>query len=180
MDHSERGFHRVQGLLALTDNTETSGGFHCVPGFHKHFDEWSKSTKAPKVLEYPINVPVEDPLRHFVEKITLQAGSFLIWDSRLPHGIDFLVCLFLNSFIVFEPGNFPNHDNTFRMVQYIRMEPSKEQSEMEVRMRYAMAHPTYAEPVNFTPLGEKLVGRRNWEDDSLNQFWFVLEEGLEM
>lgn len=27
---------KVQGILALVDCTEKDGGFHAVPGFHKH------------------------------------------------------------------------------------------------------------------------------------------------
>jgi hypothetical protein len=32
---------KVQGLIALSDSTATTGGFHCVPGFHKKIVAWA-------------------------------------------------------------------------------------------------------------------------------------------
>lgn len=43
-DHTKnRGYwmHKVQGVLALVDCGPQDGGFHCVPGFHRHMRGWA-------------------------------------------------------------------------------------------------------------------------------------------
>ena len=37
----EQDFCRVQGIVAVTDHTKTSGGFHCIPSFHKVLPQWA-------------------------------------------------------------------------------------------------------------------------------------------
>ncbi|MFZ1784359.1 MAG: phytanoyl-CoA dioxygenase family protein [Ferruginibacter sp.] len=70
---------RFQGLLYLTNVTETGGAFQCVPGFHRQINEWID--KAP---------PNIDLRRYALE--TLQpvpvpgnAGDLIIWHQALPH-----------------------------------------------------------------------------------------------
>lgn len=86
-------------------------------------------------------------------------------------------------------GNFPNRCDKFRIVQYIRMDPSDEGNEQKIKERYAMMQ---MNPDNVTPgwlaafsflltvrvlteLGEKLLGIRNWADNSFNQYWSFLQ-----
>jgi hypothetical protein len=38
-----------------------------------------------------VNVPEDDPIRNEVKQIHVRKGSFIVWDSRLPHGICFFV-----------------------------------------------------------------------------------------
>lgn len=40
------GFKAVQGLVSLTDHTNTSGGFLCVPKFHNEFEEFGKAERT--------------------------------------------------------------------------------------------------------------------------------------
>ncbi|RHY32884.1 hypothetical protein DYB25_001822 [Aphanomyces astaci] len=55
-----------------------------------------------------IEVPQDDPMRREITRVPMKAGSLLIWNSQLPH------------------GNFPNNGVDFRMVQYVKMIPTKD------------------------------------------------------
>jgi len=158
---TEPDFVRVQGLLALVDNTESTGSFHCVPGFPSYFREWGQKNINIRKLGGLINVPENDIIRSYIQKITLRAGSFLIWDSRLPH------------------GNFPNSGDQFRMVQYIRMEQSKENDEQKIKERFTMWKMNPGPQPVLSELGEKLMGFRNWSDNGLNLNWSFLEYNFE-
>lgn len=117
---TEPGFRRVQGLIALTDNTPGRGGFMCVPGFHKRFDAWAaehEESKTGATLQRrgmlarrgPTLVPEGDPIFDELRIVTLRAGSLLLWDSRLPH------------------QNYPNDStDAFRIVQYQRYTSAKD------------------------------------------------------
>ncbi len=41
----ETSFVRIQGVLALSDHTATSGGFHCVPAFCTHWQAWAAANE---------------------------------------------------------------------------------------------------------------------------------------
>jgi hypothetical protein len=99
---------RIQGILTLTDQTETSGGFCCIPDFHKKINEWSK-TKIPNAKEkisdlYYFDKEAEE--QDMIQKLIVPKGSLILWDRRTPH------------------SNYPNNDNTFRIVEYIHYEPT--------------------------------------------------------
>eukprot|EP00608_Synchroma_pusillum_P000081 CAMPEP_0198443448 /NCGR_PEP_ID=MMETSP1452-20131203/70101_1 /TAXON_ID=1181717 /ORGANISM="Synchroma pusillum, Strain CCMP3072" /LENGTH=551 /DNA_ID=CAMNT_0044164085 /DNA_START=55 /DNA_END=1710 /DNA_ORIENTATION=- len=104
---------RTQGILNLLDHAEQDGGFHCVPGFHKFIRDWAvanehlrvKNTMPNVYDESTVQIPKDDPVRNAVQRIPMRAGSFLVFNSALPHGA------------------FPNQSERFRMVQYIRMVP---------------------------------------------------------
>jgi len=114
---TEPDFCRVQAIVCLTDNTITSGGFACVPGFHRRFQKWGQDHPmgtlevGGKVVNetygagQPFPVPLDDPIQKDVTRVTAPAGSAVIWDSRLPH------------------QNFPNTDeHAFRVVHYTMMQ----------------------------------------------------------
>ena len=93
---------RFQGLLYLTDCSETDGAFHCVPGFHHRLPEWLDSLNP------------DDNARQLAAK-TLQskavpgnAGDFVIWHQALPHCAT------------------PNRGITPRMVQYLTYIPTND------------------------------------------------------
>mmetsp|Transcript_27289 Transcript_27289/g.44774 ORF Transcript_27289/g.44774 Transcript_27289/m.44774 type:complete len:383 (+) Transcript_27289:186-1334(+) len=110
------GFSHVQAIICLTESTPTSGGFACVPGFHKRFQQWgddhpmgSVALNGKKMNEsygdgQPLPVPVDDPCQQEIIQALAPAGSMILWDSRLPH------------------QNVPNVDDTsFRVVFYCNM-----------------------------------------------------------
>jgi hypothetical protein len=147
-------------------------GFHCVPGFTHRFKQWSiDNEKEHKSRGGLVNVPDDDPIRNEVKQIHLQKGSFLVWDSRLPHGIYFCSKSSFNQFYL---GNFPNESDRFRIVQYISFEPAKEDDQNELTNRIDAFHMrTLSSKVDeqlagfpesqLTELGEKILGLRNWK-----------------
>jgi len=106
----EPDFVRVQGLLTLTEHTPTSGGFCCVPGFQREFKQWGEghpieSVQGAAWAHGLIYVPEGDPVQGRKCKVLMKKGSLLVWDSRLPH------------------QNYPNDDDTWRMVHYCTYVP---------------------------------------------------------
>jgi len=96
----------LQGLLYLTDVKENGGAFSCVPGFHKKIDLWLE--------QFEDKSQARDFDLHSlgVKHISANAGDFIIWDDRLPHGAT------------------PNRDTTPRIVQYINFySPNKNYSD---------------------------------------------------
>jgi hypothetical protein len=155
------GSVRVQGLITLVDCPESTGGFHCVPGFtDDRFFNWSEANKdsygaLPEICSRNfIEVPDEDPMRKEIKRIPMKAGSLLIWNSQLPH------------------GNFPNTGYDFRMVQYIKMIPVDDPREFLPAMKLQRFNTSEWFPEDFTPspLGEMLYGLKDWPEDDVNIF----------
>ena len=83
----EPDFARVQGVFLLSDHTETSGGFHAIPGFCK--EKFAKYAEVhPSTLEDQDLIPVKDEylIKTQLQRIYARRGSLIIWDSRTPHG----------------------------------------------------------------------------------------------
>ncbi|CAF1284528.1 unnamed protein product [Rotaria magnacalcarata] len=150
-------FIGIQGLFALSNTNSNTGGFHCVPGFTHRFKQWSiDNENKHKCRGGLVNVPEDDPIRNEIKQIHVRKGSFIVWDSRLPH------------------GNFPNENDQFRIVQYITFEPPKDADNYELTNRINAFHMRtlsskadeqligFPEP-KLTELGEKIVGLRSWK-----------------
>jgi len=119
---SQPGFAGVQGFACLAPQTRTSGGFLCVPGFHKRWRQWGEENPEGTVCVdgrwitrdfgayNPFPVPADDPLQRQVTRILAPKGSLLVWDSRLPH------------------QNYPNtSDSEFRIILYLHFEAFSEE-----------------------------------------------------
>jgi len=145
---SEPGFKRLQGLVALTDHTDTSGGFDCVPGFQNEFTEWAErtpiETTGHSLQHENIKVPLNDPIWQRVKHITMKAGSLCIWDSRLPH------------------QNYPNNDNNWRIVQYLtyyyltKEDAENKQDHLIKSLQCGIIPTSFLQLM--TPLGRKVFG----------------------
>lgn len=146
----------VQGVLALSDTDDDTGGFQCVPELFRDFDAWRANQPADR-----------DPYRPELgdlqpTSIPLRAGDLLIFNSLLAHGIR------------------PNHSDRVRMAQYIAMVPADE-SNTEIRdwrirsWRDREPPQGYAFPgdpreweklkygrAELTELGRRLLGLSNW------------------
>lgn len=148
----------VQGVLALGDQTdEEMGGFQCVPELFRTYDTWKLTQPAdrdhfkPDVSGFPI------------EKVAMQAGDLLIFNSLLAHGI-----------------RANRSGNKVRIAQYISMMPAEEENEALRSWRISSwkdrrAPEGYAFPgdprkweqtkyptADLSPLGKKLLGLDAW------------------
>ena len=124
----------VQGVLALTDTDEKTGGFQCVPQLYRELEVWRET--QPKDRD-----PYVPDLAGFdVDFIPLKAGDLLIFNSLLPHGIR------------------PNSSNTVRMAQYISMVPAEEDN-IETRQWRIESWHKRLPPEGFAFPGDP----RNWE-----------------
>ena len=146
----------VQGVLYLTDTSEDQGGFQCVPGFHRLFDEWVKTQLEDRNPRQP------DLDGLTVEAIPGKAGDLLIWHRLLAH------------------GNGRNAADQPRLAQYITMSPARfdDDEAREERVsawrecRPASAGPYTGDPrgweqaqgerAELTELGRNLLGVEAW------------------
>lgn len=147
-------FH-VQGVLYLEDTSADQGGFQCVAGFHRRFDEWVKTQPTDRDPWHPALDGLD------VKTIPGKAGDLLIWHSLLPH------------------GNSRNRSTKPRLAQYITMYPTRETNEEERQFRinawrerqpprgkafpgdprrWEQDHP----PAELSDLGKKLLGLTRW------------------
>jgi len=110
---TEKDVVKFQGILTISDSTENTGGFLCIPGFHKEWKEYCASGRPDEDV-----CPFLTSSDGRAEKVTAKAGSLIVWDSRLPH------C------------NYPNDsEDKFRMVQYITYHPVEFESDKRRRFR---------------------------------------------
>jgi Phytanoyl-CoA dioxygenase (PhyH) len=92
----------TQGILYLTDTAANQGALTLVPGFHTNIENW--------LQELPENAnPREVDLSLFEQTpIAANAGDFIIWNHKLPHGAS------------------PNKASLPRIVQYINWYAAQE------------------------------------------------------
>ncbi|MCO5935151.1 phytanoyl-CoA dioxygenase family protein [Mucilaginibacter sp. RB4R14] len=147
----------VQGVLALADQThETMGGFQCVPELYRTYDTWKLTQPNDRDHYKP------DTTGFDIEKVKLEAGDLLIFNSLEPHGI-----------------RANTSGNKVRVAQYISMMPAQEDNEelrewrinswqsREAMQGYAFpGDPMEREKKNpvaeLSPLGSKLLGFDKW------------------
>ena len=146
----------IQGVLALSDTDDDTGGFQCIPELYRDFDEWVKTQPLDRDPFKPDYTGME------IKKVNMKAGDLLIFNSMQPHGIR------------------PNRSDRPRIAQYISMTPAQEENEALRQWRIKSWHDQIApegyafpgDPRNWeknnskravlNELGEKLLGSRNW------------------
>ena len=148
----------VQGVLALADQTdENMGGFQCIPELFRTYDSWKLGQPAGRDHFKP------DTKGFTPEKVKMEAGDLLIFNSSEPHGIR------------------PNlSKDKVRIAQYISMMPAEEDNEALRQWRIRswkerIAPEGYAFPgdprrweqtryatAELSPLGKKLLGLERW------------------
>ena len=96
----------VQGVLALADQTdENMGGFQCIPELYRNYDTWKLTQPEDRNRFKPDISEYKDKL----DKVKLEAGDLLIFNSTTPHGI-----------------RANNSEDKVRIAQYISMMPAEE------------------------------------------------------
>lgn len=151
----------VQGVIALSDQTDLDmGGFQCIPWLFQNYDTWKLTQAQDRNHFQPDITGLEDK----IEKVAMEAGDLLIFNSLLPHGIR------------------PNRSNNkVRIAQYISMMPAEEDNAALKAWRMnswknRVAPEGYAFPGDprkweqtkystaaLSPLGEKLLGLKSWD-----------------
>ena len=148
----------VQGVLALADQTdENMGGFQCIPQLYRTYDTWKLAQPENRDHFKP------DTTRFELEKVKLDAGDLLIFNSMQPHGI--------------RPNN---SKDKVRIAQYISMMPAEEDNEALRQWRInswkdRIAPEGYAFPgdprkweqtkygtAELSELGKKVLGLNKW------------------
>jgi Phytanoyl-CoA dioxygenase (PhyH) len=149
----------VQGVLSLKKQDGDVGGFQCVPELFSHFEEWVKTQPADRDTMHPDTTGLK------IVNIEMEAGDLMIFNSLLAHGVR------------------PNHSrDRVRMAQYISMFPAEWENEEvrqeRIRLWRELDYPhrdafpgdprewekKNATTARLTPLGEKLLGLRNWQE----------------
>jgi len=150
----------VQGVIALSDQTDINmGGFQCIPWLYQNYDSWKLTQPEDRNRFQPDINGLEDK----IEKVAMEAGDLLIFNSLLAHGIR------------------PNlSKNKVRIAQYISMMPAEEDNEVLKQWRInswknRVAPEGYAFPgdprnweqtkyktAQLSSLGEKLLGLTKW------------------
>jgi len=150
----------VQGVLALADQTdENMGGFQCIPELYRTYHQWKLTQPTDRDRFKPDVSQFKDQ----IEKVKLEAGDLLIFNSTQPHGIR------------------PNRSqDKVRIAQYISMMPAEEENaEMQTwrinSWKNRIAPEGYAFPgdprnweqekydvAELSKLGEKLLGLSKW------------------
>ena len=150
----------VQGVIALSDQTDVNmGGFQCIPWLYQNYERWKLTQPQDRNRFQPDITGLEDK----IEKVALEVGDLLIFNSLLAHGIR------------------PNRsEGKVRIAQYISMMPAEEDNESLKKWRIhswknRIAPEGYAFPgdprnweqtkyktAKLSPLGEKLLGLTPW------------------
>jgi hypothetical protein len=94
-----------QGVLALVDCDDATGGFSIAPGSARYLDVWARGTAASTAQGARSNHFDTDPSdvwRGLVQHVPIRAGEMVVWDSGSLH------------------ANYPNHGPNLRLVQYTR------------------------------------------------------------
>jgi len=148
----------VQGVLALADQMdEEMGGFQCIPELFRTYDTWKLTQPESRDHFKP------DTAGFVPEKIKMEAGDLLIFNSAEPHGI-----------------RANNSKDKVRIAQYISMMPAEEDNEALREWRInswknRIAPEGYAFPgdprnweqtkyptATLSALGKKLLGLDKW------------------
>jgi len=146
----EPEFCRIQAIIAITDQTNTSGGFHCIPGFTHHFKTWAHNHSENISNSCLVNFPESEIKEKYTTRIFMRKGSILMWDSRTPH------------------GNYPNESNGFRIVQYTGMFPVPNDDPEAIAMRKSDMNNIIKycpRPIQLSELGKRVLGLEDFTEE---------------
>jgi hypothetical protein len=82
----------LQAIINLLNNREEDGGFTCIPGFVKKYDEWLKgyleNNKNVEVGSYKFSDKDKSDMKyvHSPVRISVPKGAIIIWNQKMAHG----------------------------------------------------------------------------------------------
>lgn len=163
---------KVQGVIALSDTTEEMGGFQCLPSFYQNFDGYISSQPNEKINQSHFytckDIAYIGNESYSIEKVPMNTGDLLIFDSMLPH------------------GNGNNFSDNIRYCQYLTMFPVGDERLRKERIRCwennlppsGWAFPgdpreleTKNPSAQLSYLGRRLLGLDNWPKHKMNGVW---------
>ncbi|WP_405970624.1 phytanoyl-CoA dioxygenase family protein [Streptomyces sp. NBC_00988] len=153
----------VQGIVSLVDTNPEMGGTQAYPDMFRGFDDWVATQPADRNPWRPDTEGIGEPA-----PLVMKAGDLLIFNSLLAHGVR---------------ANTSEHQ--VRLAQYVSMFPADEANAALVEERVTSwrekVTPKKAafpgdprgwekkDPVaELSPLGERLLGLRSWQDESVS------------
>ncbi|MFT5758461.1 MAG: hypothetical protein ACI9LM_003203 [Alteromonadaceae bacterium] len=153
---------RVQGIVALTDSDENTGGFQCCPRLFNEYEQWVTNQPSDRDPIRPNIDSNEYPVIH----PDLAAGDLLIFNGWLAHGVK---------------ENLSK--DKIRSVFYLSMMPAINEQQALTKSRIdswqnlttpcwnntLIGDPIRHEklrygPATLTPLGKKLLGQVSWSE----------------
>ncbi|WP_340679934.1 phytanoyl-CoA dioxygenase family protein [Paraglaciecola sp.] len=158
---------RVQGIVALTDSDDSSGGFQCCPRLFNEYQQWL--TSQPDDRD-PIR-PNIDSDEYPIVQPKLAAGDLLIFNGWLAHGV-----------------KENSSKDKIRSVFYLSMMPAIYEQQQLTKSRIDswqhLTTPCWNKtligdqtkheklrygPATLTPLGQKLLGQVSWFEEEKHQ-----------
>lgn len=145
------GYPKLRAVLQLSESTEGTGGFECLPGFHRHLRSWcqlQRYYRNQKLEPFGWSVRDDDPISSNMQKITSRSGSLIVFTAELPHTM------------------FPNESSNFRYAQYLRMTPlsTLELTPALLKKRRALLHAHFPAGFEVTSLGKEVFLLTEEED----------------
>jgi hypothetical protein len=165
------GMLQTRSVIYLSDTPEERGAFECVPGFHRHLDDWLKydSPNAPW--------PGPDVSGLKTQKLAGGAGDCIIFNAVLPHRNTRNTTLeprlaVLNHFFPSPqaPSELQRHrwphevreDRIAAFYEHRPLQPSMVDRAVAIGGAATEMARYGGTPVVLSELGEKLVGLRAW------------------
>ncbi|KUF78939.1 hypothetical protein AM587_10001368 [Phytophthora nicotianae] len=171
----------IQCITVLTSNTESNtGGFECVPGFHKEFAGYAAKNQPETVTEAPLTAALRRPQvclgdfsplrmqedRAIIDRyqhIGCEAGSVILFDWRLPHANSYKHVgtipreVIYTGFIPDIPINRSYVQEQLRRYK-ARLLPADHWQKDDVHSRVAEDFSAH----HFSALGSRLIGLHPW------------------
>jgi len=131
-----------QGLVALTENNDWTGGFRCCPGSSKHLAQWCAThPRDDRFSKYP---QPSDPWYHQLQRVPLKKGQMVIFDAGTLH------------------ANYENTGPDMRIVQFLRCIDPRGAKGNNSRQKHLPQNHQLPKGLELSELGKKMLGIEKW------------------
>lgn len=114
---------QVQGVINLMDNYEDDGGYQCMPGFTKHYNDWTteknkfENAYGEGVYHFSNTDKIDMKYVNNPTRIPVPKGTIILWSQILAH------------------GSKPNNSDKPRCIQFIKAFPKNIFSKERLKKR---------------------------------------------